>query len=52
MATHLERVEALRTSHRRHKLDPGQCAYCDRERAQGVSFHPSHDASEGCESGK
>lgn len=37
---------------RRHKLEPGQCPYCDREREQGNDFHPSHDASQNCESGK
>lgn len=35
----------------RHKLAPGQCAYCDRERAANNNFHPAHDASERCESG-
>jgi hypothetical protein len=37
---------------RRDKAPPGECAYCDRERAAGVSFHPPHDASEYCNSGK
>lgn len=36
----------------RHQLPPGECAYCDRERAAGNTFFPSHDASEGCQSGK
>lgn len=52
MPTLLEQVEALRGGARRHKLEPGQCAYCDRERAAGVSFHPPHDAGPFCESGK
>jgi hypothetical protein len=52
MPTLLEQVEALRGGNRRHKLPPGECPYCDREREQGVSFHPSHDASESCKSGK
>lgn len=29
----------------RHKATTGECAYCDRERAAGNDFHPSHDAS-------
>jgi hypothetical protein len=35
---------------RRHKLEPGQCEFCDRE--AGNEFHPPHDASSGCASGK
>ena len=43
-------VDALRgPGGRRHKLPPGECKYCDGEKG---SFHPSHDASSGCESGK
>lgn len=49
---YVEQALALRKGSRRHKLEFGQCAYCDREREAGVSFHPSHDASERCESGK
>lgn len=37
---------------RQHKLEPGQCAYCDREREDGNDWHPSHDASQNCQSGK
>ncbi len=37
---------------RRHKLPPGECKYCDVERADGNEHHPSHDASDRCESGK
>lgn len=48
----LDAVNALRSTNRRHKLPQGDCAYCDRERADGCSFHPSHDASEDCYSGK
>lgn len=36
----------------RHKAAPGECAYCDAERAKGNEYHPHHDASERCESGK
>lgn len=36
----------------RHKAEPGECLYCDRERAAGNHFHPPHDASPRCESGK
>lgn len=28
------------------------CAYCDREKANGETNFPPHDASSGCESGK
>ena len=53
MPTLLEQVEALRANPaRRHKLAPGECQSCDREREAGTSFHPSHDASSYCESGK
>jgi hypothetical protein len=34
---------------RRHKLPAGECKSCDREKG---SFHPPHDASDRCESGK
>lgn len=37
---------------RRHQCDPGECTYCDRERARGNTYHPSHDASSRCQSGK
>lgn len=37
---------------RRSKLDAWQCVYCDRERQAGNDFHPPHDASLNCESGK
>lgn len=33
---------------RRHRLEPGQCVSCDRDREEG----PSHDPSQACESGK
>lgn len=36
----------------RHKAPLGECSYCDRERAAGNDFHPSHDASRRCESGR
>lgn len=52
MGTLLENVEALRGGSRRHKLPPGECKYCDRERDAGSTFHPPHDASQRCESGK
>ena len=46
-------VEALRgPGGRRHKMPPGECAFCDREREAGSSFHPSHDATDHCQSGK
>lgn len=34
---------------RRHKLAPGKCKACDGEK---TNFHPSHDPSSRCESGK
>jgi hypothetical protein len=37
---------------RRHKLPKGECPYCDREREAGNNFHPWHDASRYCKSGK
>lgn len=37
---------------RRHKAPEGECATCDREREACNSFHPPHDASPNCESGK
>lgn len=52
MPEHIKQVEALHGGGRRHKLVPGQCAYCDREREADSTFHPSHDASDRCESGK
>lgn len=45
-------VNSLRISSRRHQVDDGACPYCDREKAAGNTFHPSHDASENCQSGK
>lgn len=52
MQDYLKQVEALRGGSRRHRLEPGLCKACDREREAGTSFHPSHDASQYCESGK
>ena len=37
---------------RKHKAPEGECEYCDEERSQGSDFHPPHDASPNCESGK
>lgn len=34
------------------KAPLGECTYCDSLRAQGETFHPSHNASPRCESGK
>lgn len=36
----------------RHQAPQGECSYCDREREAGNSFHPPHDASPRCRSGK
>jgi hypothetical protein len=46
-----KRQEIMRLS-KRHKAPEGECTYCDRERAENNNYHPSHDASERCESGK
>jgi hypothetical protein len=45
------RDTAVAVKHR-HKAPEGECAICDRERAAGNNFHPPHDASDRCESGK
>jgi hypothetical protein len=50
--TPLQIAARLRNGTRRHKLPQGECAYCDRERAANVEFHPYHDASDRCQSGK
>lgn len=47
-----KKVAAPQRAPKRHKAPPGECTTCDRERAQGNDFHPSHDASDRCESGK
>lgn len=36
----------------RHQAPPGECAYCDRMRAERTTFHPPHDASSNCQSGR
>lgn len=52
MMDYLKQAEALRSSSRCHKLEPGECNYCDRERQDGNTLHPPHDASPDCKSGK
>lgn len=32
----------------RHRAPEGECAYCDARRAEGSTFHPSHDPSPLC----
>lgn len=39
-------------SKRRHQLQAGECSTCDGERLSKNLFHPPHDASPRCESGK
>jgi len=39
-------------SARRSRAEPGECKFCDTMRQDGVTFHPPHDASANCESGK
>jgi hypothetical protein len=34
------------------KAPEGECVYCDKERAAGNRYHPRHNASERCQSGK
>ena len=49
----IDPTAALRgPSDHRHKAPPGECAYCDAERASGNSFHPPHDARPDCRSGR
>lgn len=49
----MKKVETPRTTgRRRHKAEPGECAYCDREREADNEFHPPHDASDRCRSNK
>ncbi|CAB4167742.1 hypothetical protein UFOVP1292_50 [uncultured Caudovirales phage] len=35
----------------RQFAEPGECASCDRHRANGDTFFPPHDASRHCRSG-
>ena len=50
----LAQVDALRGPEAlsRHLAPAGECKECDRYRAEGVSFHPSHTASPNCQSGR
>lgn len=43
---------ALTGPPRRHKAPEGECLTCDGEAARGNDFHPPHDASARCESGR
>jgi hypothetical protein len=43
--------EAVMHGERTHKAPAGECLSCDLERADNTDFHPSHDASERCQSG-
>jgi len=45
-------ANALLKQPSRHLAPEGECSECDRYRANGISFHPSHTASSSCESGK
>jgi len=36
---------------RGHKAPVGKCAYCDHQRQLKAEFHPSHRASQRCQSG-
>ncbi len=47
-----EEASRQRPPHRRHKAPVGECKYCDDERSRNADFHPPHDASPRCESGK
>jgi hypothetical protein len=52
-------ANALQKPEHRFMLPPGECAYCDRERASAIAagrdptsvFMPSHDAMPHCRSG-
>lgn len=48
----LEMIGKPMKTRRRQKAPEGQCKSCDEERARGNKFHPSHDPSPNCESGK
>jgi hypothetical protein len=37
---------------RRYRLAVGKCPYCDAERRDNSNFHPPHDPSDHCESGR
>lgn len=37
---------------RTHQAPPGECEYCDKERAANCTFHPPHSASSYCQSGQ
>lgn len=53
----IEKIEATSETQRIpcsefNKAPLGECAYCDRERALNNSFHPPHNASRTCCSGR
>lgn len=57
----LAHVKAWRTAtedlayknRRKHRAEyASECNLCDEMRRKGDTFHPSHDASKNCESGK
>lgn len=52
MTFEIQQPDKAKRPRRQHKLEPGECAFCDHERADGNDFHPSHDASPFCDSGK
>lgn len=41
-----------RPTKRRHKAPEGECSHCNELRASGSDFHPPHDPSPNCQSGK
>ena len=47
-----DRLPTRRHKTRRHKIGPGECRTCDNNRDDRNEFHPAHDASTFCESGK
>lgn len=52
IAKRIAAVESTLIQPKRHKAEPGECQSCDDYRAEGTDFHPPHDASDRCESGK
>jgi hypothetical protein len=51
----IKRLTALPASSygwRNHKAPEGSCATCDEMRRERNDFHPSHDASAACHSGR
>ncbi len=44
--------ELVKRSKRRHQAPEGECKYCDAMRAENMTYHPPHDPSPMCASGR